>query len=115
MNEIKINWNKVTPADLSSTCCPHYFAFSKNGKVFHFDQISASCLFTEVIKASTNFSQSLYEMDIWIGRCANECESQINALPDSKAVLDAVEWSIRMQLMGLSVAHPLRSNWAVSA
>ena len=97
MEQIKVKWNKVSPADLSSTYCAQYFAFSKNNEVFHVNEVENKCLFTKVIQACANYSNSLYDMDIWVGY-VTEGMGRFEAYLDSEDMIDLLEWSAKKQL-----------------
>lgn len=98
MKQIQVNWNKVSPADLSSTFCAQFFAFSKNNEVLLVDEVNEECLFTKVIQASAGRSKSLYDMDIWVGSIENG-RNNINENFDSKELMDVLEWSAKVQLL----------------
>lgn len=97
MNQIKVKWNKVSPADLSSTCCAQYFAFSRNDEVFHINEVNQKCLFTKVIQASANYSCSIYDLDIWVGYVTEGLglsKTPVNA----EELLGVLEWTAKIQL-----------------
>lgn len=95
MKQMKVKWKKISPADLSSTCCAQYFAFSKNNRFFSFNEVEKGCLFTKIIMTAANLSYSLYDVDIWVG-FAN-CQSENKALKmDSDDMLGILEWSVKM-------------------
>ncbi len=98
MKQIQVNWNKVSPADLSSTFCAQFFAFSKNNEVLLVDEVNEECLFTKVIQASAGRSKSLYDMDIWVGSIESG-RNNINENFDSKELMDVLEWSAKVQLL----------------
>ena len=98
MKQIQVNWNKVSPADLSSTFCAQFFAFSKNNEVLLVDEVKEECLFTKVIQASAGRSKSLYDMDIWVGSIENG-RNNINRNFDSKDLMDILKWSAKVQLL----------------
>jgi hypothetical protein len=97
MKQIQINWNKVSPADLSSTNSAQFFAFAKNDTVVLVDEIKNECLFTKVIQASVDFSQSLYDLDIWVGSIDSGLNNFSSNL-DVKDVMGILEWSAKVQL-----------------
>ncbi len=72
MEQINIKWKKVSPADLSSINDVDYFALYKNNQIYCVHLVRHKCLFTEVILASAEYQNSLYEMEIWVGSLSNE-------------------------------------------
>lgn len=65
--EKKIEWKRVSPADLSGICCAEYFAFLRGGRILLINELNTKCMFTKVIQTCANLNYSLYEIDIWIG------------------------------------------------
>lgn len=97
MKQIQVKWNKVNPADLSSTYCAHFFALSKNSEVFFVDEIGKSCLFTKIIQATASYNHSIYDMDIWVGSVEGGV-SNFDTNFDSTDFMDVLAWTVRVQL-----------------
>ncbi|NOQ72449.1 MAG: hypothetical protein GQ574_10635 [Crocinitomix sp.] len=97
MKQIQVNWNKVSPADLSSTNAVQFFALAKNDKVVLVNEIKDECLFTKVIQTAVDFSQSIYDLDIWVGSIDNGLNN-FNENLDIKDVMEILEWTAKNQL-----------------
>ena len=102
MRQIKLKWNKISPADLSSTCCAQYYAFAKQNTILHIDNVNNKCLFTTVIQATANLSVSIYDLEIWVGYIT-EGANLLNTNFDPEDVMDLLEWSAKSQLGNLSL------------
>lgn len=113
MKQMQVKWKKISPADLSSTCCAQYFAFSNNNRFFSFNEVGKDCLFTKIIMTAANLSYSLYDVDIWVG-FAN-CQSENTTLKmDSDEMLGILEWSVRMNPEAFQ-ANAAAKQFSVSA
>lgn len=62
-----VSWNKISPADLSDTCCGDYYAFSRGDKLILVHPLGSGCAFTKILQACSESYYSIYEIDIWIG------------------------------------------------
>ena len=97
MKNIKVKWKKVSPADISSTCCAQFFAFSKGNKVFLINEVNNECLFTRIIMTSASLSYSIYDIDIWVGYVTEGMDNfDANLKPHD--LLEVLEWSAKLQL-----------------
>ncbi len=67
MQNISVKWIRISPAELSTTCCGHFFAFSKDDNIVYFSAMDKNCFFTKVIQTCAVSNVSIYEVDIWIG------------------------------------------------
>ncbi len=67
MQNISVKWIRISPAELSTTCCGQFFAFSKNDNIVYFSVMDKNCFFTKVIQTCAVANLSIYEVDIWIG------------------------------------------------
>ncbi len=65
--EKRIEWKRVSPADLSLACSADYFAFIKSGRIVLVNELDTTCVFTKIILTSASLNYSLYEIDIWLG------------------------------------------------
>ncbi len=97
MKNIKVKWNKVSPADISSTSSAQYFAFSKRNNVFLINEVNKECLFTKIIMASASLSHSIYDMDIWVGYVVKGMDSFNNTI-QQKEMIEDLEWVAKVQL-----------------
>jgi hypothetical protein len=97
MKQIQVKWNKVSPAELSSTYSAQYFAFSRNNEVLLVDEIGNDCLFTKIIQTSASYNRSIYDMDIWVGSIESGVNN-LNSSFDSTDFMDVLAWSANVQL-----------------
>ncbi|MFT5820889.1 MAG: hypothetical protein ACI8ZM_002137 [Crocinitomix sp.] len=97
MKQIQVNWNKVSPADLSSTNSVQFFALAKNDNIVLVDELKDECLFTKVIQASVDYSRSLYDLDIWVGSIESGLNN-FNVNLDFNDMKDILAWTAKTQL-----------------
>ena len=97
MNQIQVKWNKISPADLSSTFCAQFFAFSRNSELLLIEEVKGDCLFTKIIQSSANFCRSIYEMDIWVGSIENG-GNNLNENIETHDIMDVLAWSAKVQM-----------------
>lgn len=72
MQSVKVKWKRISPVELSTTCCGQFFAISKNERVVYFSVMDQNCFFTKVIQTCATTNVSIYEIDIWIGYLMND-------------------------------------------
>jgi hypothetical protein len=84
MQNISVKWIRVSPAELSTTCCGQFFAFSKNDNILYFSAMDKNCFFTKVIQTCAVTNTSIYEIDIWIGYLVDNDLSSVSLNYDSE-------------------------------